>query len=51
MLVHHDQYDEVVELATATAAKYGERTGPVVSAKQQTQVRGYIEKGITEGAR
>ncbi|EDY59481.1 MULTISPECIES: aldehyde dehydrogenase family protein [Streptomyces] len=51
MLVHTAQYDEAVELAAAAAAKYGERIGPVVSAKQQARVRGYIEKGLAEGAR
>jgi aldehyde dehydrogenase (NAD+) len=51
MLVHGDQYDEAVELAATAAAKYGERIGPVVNAKQQARVRGYIEKGVAEGAR
>ncbi|GAA2302809.1 aldehyde dehydrogenase family protein [Streptomyces hawaiiensis] len=51
MLVHRDRYDEAVELAAAAAAKYGERIGPVVNAKQQARVRGYIEKGVAEGAR
>lgn len=51
MLVHRDQYDEAVELAATAAAKYGERIGPVVSAKQRTRVVGYIEKGVAEGAR
>ncbi|MFC8145128.1 aldehyde dehydrogenase family protein [Streptomyces paradoxus] len=51
MLVHRDQYDEAVELAAAAAAKYGDRIGPVVNAKQQDRVRGYIEKGVAEGAR
>jgi aldehyde dehydrogenase (NAD+) len=51
MLVHRDQYDEAVELAAAAAAKYGDRIGPLVNAKQQERVRGYIEKGVTEGAR
>jgi len=51
MLVHRDQYDEAVELAATAAAKYGERIGPVVSAKQQARVLGYIEKGVAEGAR
>jgi aldehyde dehydrogenase (NAD+) len=51
MLVHRDQYDEAVELAAAAAAKYGDRIGPVVNAKQQERVRGYIEKGVAEGAR
>ncbi|MEV0207624.1 aldehyde dehydrogenase family protein [Streptomyces sp. NPDC050788] len=51
MLVHRDQYEEAVSLAAEAAAKYGERIGPVVNAKQQARVRGYIEKGIAEGAR
>ncbi|MER6958287.1 aldehyde dehydrogenase family protein [Streptomyces sp. NPDC000618] len=51
MLVHRDQYEAAVELAAAAAAKYGERIGPVVSAAQQARVRGYIEKGVAEGAR
>ncbi|MEU6353488.1 aldehyde dehydrogenase family protein [Streptomyces sp. NPDC047072] len=51
MLVHREQYDEAVELAAAAAAKYGDRIGPVVNAKQQARVRGYIEKGVAEGAR
>ncbi len=51
MLVHRDQYEEAVELAATAAAKYGERIGPVVNAKQQARVRGYIEKGMAEGAR
>ncbi|MEV5981533.1 aldehyde dehydrogenase family protein [Streptomyces sp. NPDC052114] len=51
MLVHADQYDEAVELAAAAAAKYGPRIGPVVNAKQQARVRGYIAKGVEEGAR
>ncbi|MDQ1011709.1 aldehyde dehydrogenase (NAD+) [Streptomyces sp. V4I23] len=53
MLVHKDRYDEAVALAAAAVAKYvpGERVGPLVNAKQQQRVRGYIEKGIAEGAR
>ncbi|MGW3955036.1 aldehyde dehydrogenase family protein [Streptomyces sp. NPDC004752] len=51
MLVHTDQYDEAVALATAAAAKYGDRIGPVVSARQRARVRGCIEQGIAEGAR
>ncbi|MEV3969643.1 aldehyde dehydrogenase family protein [Streptomyces sp. NPDC050698] len=51
MLVHREQYDEAVELAAAAAAKYGERIGPVVNATQLDRVRGYIEKGVAEGAR
>ncbi|MEU3143684.1 MULTISPECIES: aldehyde dehydrogenase family protein [unclassified Streptomyces] len=51
MLVHRDQYEEAVELAAAAAAKYGDRIGPLVNATQQERVRGYIEKGVAEGAR
>jgi aldehyde dehydrogenase (NAD+) len=51
MLVHSAQYDEAVELAAAAAAKYGDRIGPVVNARQQQRVRGYIETGVAEGAR
>ncbi|MFJ3585472.1 aldehyde dehydrogenase family protein [Streptomyces sp. NPDC090127] len=53
MLVHRDQYDEAVALAVEAVAKYvpGERVGPLVSAKQLQRVRGYIEKGVEEGAR
>ncbi|MFF9032361.1 aldehyde dehydrogenase family protein [Streptomyces iakyrus] len=51
MLVHRDRYDEAVGLAAAAAAKYGDRIGPVVNAKQRDRVRGYIEKGVAEGAR
>ena len=51
MLVHHDLYDEAVELAAAAAAKYGDRIGPLVSATQRDRVRGYIARGVAEGAR
>lgn len=51
MLVHDSQYDEAIALAVEAAAKYGERMGPVVNAKQQQRVRSYIEKGVAEGAR
>ncbi|GAB2326054.1 aldehyde dehydrogenase family protein [Streptomyces variabilis] len=51
MLVHRDRYDEAVELAAAAAAKYGDRIGPLVSARQRDRVRGYIEEGVAEGAR
>ncbi|MFI0506595.1 aldehyde dehydrogenase family protein [Streptomyces albogriseolus] len=51
MLVHRDRYDEAVELAAAAAAKYGDRIGPLVSARQRDRVRGYIDKGVAEGAR
>lgn len=51
MLVHRDRYDEAVELAAAAAVKYADRIGPVVNAAQRDRVRGYIEKGVAEGAR
>lgn len=53
MLVHRDHYDEAVALAEAAVAKYvpGERVGPLVNAGQRERVRGYIEKGLAEGAR
>ncbi|MEV5334632.1 aldehyde dehydrogenase family protein [Streptomyces werraensis] len=51
MLVHRDRYDEAVELAAAAAAKYADRIGPLVSARQRDRVRGYIGKGVAEGAR
>ncbi len=53
MLIPADRYEEAVALAAEAVAKYvpGERVGPLVNAKQQERVRGYIEKGIEEGAR
>lgn len=53
MLVHRDRYEEAVALAATAAAKYvpGERIGPVVNARQYERVRGYIAKGVEEGAR
>ncbi|SDE97192.1 aldehyde dehydrogenase family protein [Streptomyces griseoaurantiacus] len=51
MLVHREDYEQAVELAAEAAATYGERIGPVVSARQRDRVRGYIEKGLAEGAR
>ncbi|MGW5638328.1 aldehyde dehydrogenase family protein [Streptomyces sp. NPDC003832] len=51
MLVHTDHYDEAVALAAAAAAKYAERIGPLVNAGQRDRVRGYIDKGVAEGAR
>ncbi|MFJ2787777.1 aldehyde dehydrogenase family protein [Streptomyces sp. NPDC093249] len=53
MLIPADRYEEAVALAAEAAAKYvpGERLGPLVSAKQLERVRGYIEKGLEEGAR
>ncbi|KAF4405648.1 MULTISPECIES: aldehyde dehydrogenase family protein [Streptomyces] len=59
MLVHTDQYEEALSLAATAAAKYvpgdpedpASRLGPVVNAKQRDRVRGYIERGVEEGAR
>ncbi|MFE3326477.1 aldehyde dehydrogenase family protein [Streptomyces sp. NPDC059176] len=53
MLVHKDQYEQAVALAAEAVAKYrpGDRVGPLVNARQQQRVRGYIEKGVAEGAR
>jgi aldehyde dehydrogenase (NAD+) len=59
MLVHKDQYDEAVELAAGAVRRYvagepedgGKGIGPLVNAKQLARVRGYIEKGVEEGAR
>ncbi|MEI5521524.1 aldehyde dehydrogenase family protein [Streptomyces brasiliscabiei] len=51
MLVHASRYEEAIELAAQAAAKYGDRIGPLVNAKQRERVRGYIEQGVAEGAR
>ncbi|MGJ7418378.1 aldehyde dehydrogenase family protein [Streptomyces cinereoruber] len=53
MLIPADRYEEAVALAVEAVAKYvpGERVGPLVNAKQRERVRGYIEKGVEEGAR
>ncbi|MEU2789717.1 aldehyde dehydrogenase family protein [Streptomyces sp. NPDC007100] len=59
MLVPADRYGEALELAAAAVAKYvpgdpldgASRLGPVVSAAQRDRVRGYIERGVAEGAR
>ncbi|MGY4392848.1 aldehyde dehydrogenase family protein [Streptomyces sp. TE12347] len=59
MLVHRDHYEEAVSLAAAAVADYptgdpreaGVRVGPVVNAKQHERVRGFITKGVEEGAR
>ena len=58
MLVPADRHDEIVELATAAAARYtvgdptdeANRIGPMASAAQRERVRGYVERGIAEGA-
>ncbi len=53
MLVDAERYDEAVELAANAVTKYvvGERVGPLVNAAQQARVRGYIARGVEEGAR
>jgi acyl-CoA reductase-like NAD-dependent aldehyde dehydrogenase len=59
MLVPRQRLAEVEELAKAAAETFtpgdpfesGTRLGPLVSAVQRERVRGYIEKGIEEGAR
>ncbi len=59
MLVHEDGYDEAVSQAAKNAERYltgdplaeGIRLGPLVSAAQRDRVRGFIEQGLTEGAR
>jgi len=53
ILVDAERYEEAVRIAGAAAAKYvpGERVGPLVNARQRDRVRGYIRKGVAEGAR
>ncbi len=59
MLVPRERYDEAVEIARQAAESFtvgdplgGEaKLGPLVSAAQRERVRGYIEKGVEEGAR
>ncbi|HET7591127.1 MAG TPA: aldehyde dehydrogenase family protein [Solirubrobacterales bacterium] len=59
MLVPRQRLAEAEELAKAAAETYtpgdpfdsGTRLGPLVSEPQRQRVRGYIEKGIEEGAR
>jgi aldehyde dehydrogenase (NAD+) len=58
LLVPAELHDRAVELAVAGTAKYtvgdpGQdttRIGPMVSEVQRDRVRGYIEKGVEEGA-
>jgi aldehyde dehydrogenase (NAD+) len=59
MLVHRSRYEEAVDLAGKAAAGYrlgdpfdsATRLGPLVSAGQRERVRGYVERGLAEGAR
>lgn len=58
LLVPRSRHDEAAELARAAAAKFtlgdplqGQaRLGPLVSARQRERVRGYIRRGLEEGA-
>jgi aldehyde dehydrogenase (NAD+) len=58
MLVPAGAYDEAVALAVKAAGRYtvgdpmaeGTRLGPLVSATQRDRVRGFIERGVSEGA-
>jgi aldehyde dehydrogenase (NAD+) len=58
MLVPRSRLDEAVRIAKETAEGFtvgdamapGTRLGPLVSKRQQERVRGYIRKGIEEGA-
>src|SRR3954471_23077338 len=59
MLVDRGRFDQAVGLAKTIAEGYTvgspledtTRVGPLVSAAQRDRVRGYIEKGLAEGAR
>jgi len=58
MLVHESQYEEAAKLAVEYARNFrlgdpmaeGTTMGPLASAAQRERVRGYIHKGIEEGA-
>ncbi|MEV4439359.1 aldehyde dehydrogenase family protein [Streptomyces sp. NPDC049577] len=59
MLVPADRYDEAVAIAAEAVAEFvpgdpadpATRIGPVVNAAQRDRVRGYIRRGVEEGAR
>lgn len=59
MLIPESEKDEIEKLLTAEAAKYitgdpldeNTEVGPLISEKAFNKVKGYIEKGIAEGAR
>ncbi|MEU4767057.1 aldehyde dehydrogenase family protein [Actinosynnema sp. NPDC023794] len=59
LLVPASRHDEALEIAVAAASKYepadpvlpSTRMGPAVSAAQRDRVVGYIERGISEGAK
>jgi acyl-CoA reductase-like NAD-dependent aldehyde dehydrogenase len=58
LFVQKDQFDDVVSALADAAGKTtvgpgldpGTQLGPLVSAEQEERVRGYIEKGTSEGA-
>jgi len=58
MLVPESKYAEIAKLAVEEAQKYAvgdpfaetSKLGPLVSATQRERVRGYIKKGVEEGA-
>jgi len=58
LFVHADQYDQVMAGLVEAAGKArlgpgldpGTQLGPLISAEQEERVRGYIEKGKSEGA-
>jgi aldehyde dehydrogenase (NAD+) len=59
LLLPRSRYDEGVEIAKTSFenVKYGDPTdiqnlaGPLINARQRDRVLGYIEKGVSEGAR
>jgi aldehyde dehydrogenase (NAD+) len=59
MLVHGSVYEEAVELAVKAAERYTpgdpfaeeSRLGPLASRAQLDRVRGYVDRGVEEGAR
>jgi aldehyde dehydrogenase (NAD+) len=59
MIVPADRHDEIVEMAVAAAARYtvGDpteettRIGPMASQGQSRRVQGYLERGVSDGAR
>jgi aldehyde dehydrogenase (NAD+) len=59
MLVHREQLEQAERIATVAAESFspgdpfteGTRLGPLVSEAQLERVRGYIDKGVAEGAK
>lgn len=59
LLVHRSQYAEAVEYAKAAAERFtlgdpfdpATKLGPMTSAAHRDRVRGYIDRGVAEGAR